>query len=97
MPYLKAVYEAFGHDARFVMINLSLDKDVEAPRKYADENGLGWTQGFVGEPAWESMRDGYGMSGIPAIFLIGPDGKVIARSLRGEDIKAAVAKALGKE
>ena len=37
------------------------------------------------------------MSGIPAIWLIGPDGKVVAKDLRGKGIKQAVARALGKE
>jgi hypothetical protein len=32
----------------------------------------------------------YGVNGIPAIFLIGPDGKIIAKELRGDDIKHAV-------
>jgi hypothetical protein len=30
------------------------------------------------------------------IFLIGPDVKIIAKELRGEEIKAAIAKALKK-
>jgi hypothetical protein len=37
----------------------------------------------------------YGVEGIPSIFLIGPDGKIIARDLRGEEISLAVGKALG--
>jgi hypothetical protein len=37
------------------------------------------------------------VEGIPSIFLIGPDGKIIARELRGEAIKEAVGKALGKD
>jgi hypothetical protein len=36
----------------------------------------------------------YGVQGIPTIFLIGPDGKILARDLRGEDIKRAVEEAL---
>ena len=38
----------------------------------------------------------YGVQGIPSIWLIGPDGKVIAKELRGERIKMEIAKALGK-
>ncbi len=34
--------------------------------------------------------------GIPVIFLIGPNGKVIAKDLRGDQIRKVVAKALGK-
>jgi hypothetical protein len=40
------------------------------------------------------MKD-YGVHGIPSLWLIGPDGKVVAKDLRGEGIKAAVAAAMG--
>ena len=39
----------------------------------------------------------YGVEGIPSIFLLSPDGKIIARELRGEAIADAVGKALGKD
>jgi hypothetical protein len=37
------------------------------------------------------------VEGIPSIFLIGPDGKIVARELRGDAIADAVGKALGKD
>lgn len=37
-PALKATYEAFRENERFVMIGLSLDTDVDAPKKYVAEN-----------------------------------------------------------
>ena len=44
------------------------------------------------------MPGEYGVSGIPATFLIDPDGRVVDRSVGDvEAIKAAVEKALGKE
>ena len=95
-PHLKAVYDAYGTDKRFVMIGLSLDKDVEAPRRNVAKNGLKWVQGFLGEWSKTDVPDRYGVGGIPAIFLIGADGKVIATDLGREGIKAAVGKALGQ-
>ena len=38
MPNLKATYDAFGKDARFVMISLSLDPDRAAPEKFVKDN-----------------------------------------------------------
>ncbi len=95
-PHLKAVSEAFGRDDRLAMVGLSLDADPEAPKKYAAENGLGWAQGFLGEWSKADVPDRYGVRGIPSIWLIGPDGKVVAKDLRGEKIKEAVAEALAK-
>jgi hypothetical protein len=38
--------------------------------------------------------DAYGVQGIPQIILFAPDGKIVARDLHGEELKAAVDKAM---
>jgi thiol-disulfide isomerase/thioredoxin len=94
IPKLKELYDAFGKNKRFVMIGLSLDKDIETVKKYVAEKELKWLQGFLGS-TWEStvVKD-YGVRGIPAIFLIDPQGKIIAKKLRGQQLKSAVDRAL---
>jgi thiol-disulfide isomerase/thioredoxin len=95
-PFVKAAYDAFGQDGRFAMISLSLDQSDADAKAYVQKNGLAWNQAVL-SGQWEAtaVKD-YGVRGIPSIWLIGPDGKVIARDLRGEAIKSAVAAALGK-
>jgi thiol-disulfide isomerase/thioredoxin len=93
-PNLKAAYEAGKGDSRFAMIGLSLDPDAAAPRDYARKNELGWIQGFLGEWSKTEIPGRFGVEGIPSIFLIGPDGRVVASGLRGGSIKAAVQSAL---
>lgn len=43
-----------------------------------------------------TATDTYGVRGIPQIMLIGPDGTILARDLRGAAIEEAIVKALGK-
>lgn len=43
-----------------------------------------------------TATDTYGVLGIPQIMLIGPDGTILARDLRGAAIEEAIIKALGK-
>lgn len=93
-PRLKEAYEAAGQDARFVMISLSLDADIEAPRRFLAEEKLPWHQVYLGEE--NRVSKAYGLSSIPATFLIGPDGKILARGIRGEQVKKAVVRSLGK-
>jgi thiol-disulfide isomerase/thioredoxin len=93
-PHLKAAYDAFKNDDRFAMVGLSLDEKADAPLKYTQKNGMAWTQGFLGEWSKTDVPDTFGVNGIPSIWLIGPDGKVIARDLRGDGIKRAVEGAL---
>jgi peroxiredoxin len=97
MPNLKATYDAYKDDKRFQMISLSLDPIAKTPRDFAAKNELLWTMGFLGEWSKTQLPDQYGVEGIPSIFLIGPDGKIIAKDLRGENIKATVSRALSKD
>lgn len=93
-PALKLVHERFGPDERFVMLGLSLDREIEPLRKYVEENGLKWPQAWIGD--WDSspLPQRYAVSGIPAVFLIGPDGKVVARDLSGEAVLRTIERAL---
>ena len=93
MPSLKSLYDQYGGNASFVMISLSLDEKQAAPKEFAEKNGIKWIQGFVG--SWEApaVQD-YGVRGIPSVWLIGPDGKILAKNLRGEAAKQAVGQAL---
>ncbi len=43
-----------------------------------------------------TATDTYGVMGIPQIMLIGPDGTILARDLRGAAIEEAIVNALGK-
>ena len=40
--------------------------------------------------------DLYGITGIPAVILINPDGKVLSTDLEGEKLKAKLAEIFGK-
>jgi peroxiredoxin/protocatechuate 3,4-dioxygenase beta subunit len=93
-PNMKAAYDAFGKDPRFVMISLSLDPKASAPQKFTRDKGIQWLQGFLGDWSKDTVTKDYAVFGIPSVFLIGPDGKIIAQNLRGESIKAVVDRAL---
>jgi peroxiredoxin len=93
-PNLKAVFEKYGKREDFAMIGLSLDKEVEKPKAYAKQNGCEWVDGFLGDWGKDEVTKKYGVSGIPSIWLIGPDGKVVASRLRGNGIMEAVSSAL---
>ena len=92
--HLRAVQEAFGPDHRFVLISLSFDESVEAPRRHVAAHHLDWFQGHLGQGS-RGATD-YGVTAIPQVMLIGPDGKVLARDLRGIGIKTTVGQALGR-
>ena len=93
-PNLKKVFEAYGKRENFVMIGLSLDQDRDKPRSYGKENGCEWIGGFLGDWGKDKVTKKYGVRGIPSIWLIGPDGKVVQSDLRGDGILQAVSAVL---
>jgi peroxiredoxin len=97
LPQLKATYQSFAKDGRLVMIGLSVDDDVDAPKKLVAAREIPWSQVFLDPATRGPIVRAYGAQSIPAVFLIGPDGKVIAKDLRGQQIPQVVAKALGKK
>jgi peroxiredoxin len=95
MPAIKDIQKTFGSDTRFHLIGLSCDQTAEGAERYIKENGLTWTHGFAGNLlAGVNAGKVYKVRAIPATFLIGPDGRILAKNLRGAELKEAVRKAL---
>ncbi len=92
MPNLQAVHDRFVKDPRFVLIGIDLDDQPTAAASMAKALKLSWSQGLAGSDA--PVVSSYGATAIPATFLIGPDGKILARDLRGEKTIEAIARAL---
>ena len=92
MPNLRAIHDEFAQDPRFVLLGVTLDDRPRDAASAAKALKLSWRQGFAGPDA--PIVSAYGATAIPATFLIGPDGKVLARDLRGDDLRRAVADAL---
>jgi len=89
---LKAVHEALGTNTQFMMVALSLDEKPDDVRTFAKAYKLSWPQGYLGPDS--PVAAAYGATAIPATFLIGPDGRILARDLKGEQTRKAIEKAL---
>jgi len=84
IPNMRKAYEVF-HDAGFEIIGLSVDRDLDRLKAFQDKENLPWiiaTQNGM-ESETESFSSMYGITGIPAMFLVGADGKVITTHARG--------------
>ncbi len=92
-PALKAEYEKFSEDRDFQMISLSLDDDEGQVRWHVEGHQLSWPQVRLGLDS--EVAANYGVSGVPAYFVIGPKGTVLYDGgLKWDEIKAAVVKNL---
>jgi len=78
MPSVKDIQQTFGADPRFVLAGLSCDDGIERPAEYVKANALTWTQAFAGRMLEGVAAEMYLIRAIPATFLIGPNGRVLA-------------------
>ena len=92
-PNVVAAYNKFKNK-NFTIVGVSLDNDKEAWIKAIKNDGLTWKH-VSDLKQWEStMVPLYGFDGIPFNVLIDPSGKIIASSLRGEDLEKTLAEVL---
>jgi len=93
MPNVVTAYEKY-HGKGFEVVGISLDEDKAAVEKFVVDNKMPWSQYFDGK-GWENeLAQRFGISGIPATFLVGKGGKIVASNLHGPELEKAIEEAL---
>jgi peroxiredoxin len=96
-PNLVKAYNEYK-DKGFTILGVSLDKpeDKEKWLKAIEKDGLTWTQ-VSDLKAWENEAAKlYEVNAIPMNFLIDPQGKIVAKYLRGAALEETLQKLLSK-
>ena len=75
---------------------VSLDQNADDWKEALSENKMTWTNVMADGDAGKEAQENYAIQSIPSNFLIGPDGKIVARNLRGDDLKAKISELLDK-
>ena len=96
LPNVLKTYEKH-HGKGFEIIGISLDQDGDKLASFTKEKNMAWQQYFDGKGWGNKLAGQYGVNSIPATYLLDGEGKIIAKNLRGEELEAAVAKALAKK
>ncbi|MCD6248738.1 MAG: TlpA family protein disulfide reductase [candidate division Zixibacteria bacterium] len=100
LPNMVKVYNKY-HSQGLEIVSISLDytnnTTTEAYKQWIDSVGMNWRHTYSGN-GWgtESVKR-FLVSSIPAPFLVGPDGSLVAwgEALRGKELENAVKKTLG--
>jgi len=95
IPNVKAAYEKYK-DKGFEIIGISLDQDKAKLEAFIKEKNITWPQYFDGQGWKNKVSTAYGVKAIPATYLIGKDGKIVAKDIRGADLAPAIEKALAE-
>ncbi len=90
------LHKTFGGNPRFRMITLWCDRAVEPAEQIITKQALAWPQGYAG-PNQSPVFTSYKLRSTQTTFLVGPDGRILAKNLRGAELGAAIEKALKDE
>ena len=80
------------HGDNFDVLSIAVMDNVESTVAAAKELGITWNQIIN---AQQIPQAAYGFNAIPLVILFGPDGTILKRDLRAEQIGEAVKEALG--
>ena len=85
VPNVKKIYDKF-HAKGFEILGVSLDEDKEDWINAIDKHDLNWKH-VSSLKGWNCpVAQLYSVTGVPAMFLLDKDGKIIASGLRGEEL-----------
>jgi len=92
-PHVVQMYNKYKNK-NFTIVGISLDKDVDAWKQAVAQDGLTWTHGSELNDFESPTVRAYQVEAIPASFIIDPEGKIIAKNLRGEELDSFLNKTL---
>ena len=95
IPHLKNLWEKYG-DTNFEIVGISLDSNKKELVDFVDEKNLGWPQILVTKSWQGKIPEKYNVVGIPRTYLIDPDGKILAKDLRGKGMIKEIEKHLSE-
>jgi len=96
LPTLAALHAEFADDPRLAIVSLSLDTSIDPVRRLVQQRQLPWVQGHLGDWSETDVPSQYGVSYLPAVYLVGPQGEILAQKIGGPEIRKRVEEALGK-
>jgi len=82
IPFLKEAYRKYA-GRNFEIVGVDVADTYEKAQAKIKEHGMKWPEIYSKE---RLNGTHYGSRGIPFIFLVGPDGTILRRDLRGEEI-----------
>ncbi|MDR3229335.1 MAG: redoxin domain-containing protein [Puniceicoccales bacterium] len=89
IPTLDTLHKESG-DKKVVVLSITLDTNLKRAKAYIAESKMTWHQGQAPQGNKSAVAKIYASKGIPAVWLIGADGKIAAHSLSSDEIKTAL-------
>ncbi len=95
IPNVLKAYKKY-HNKGLEILSVSIDKDKKKWLEAIEEENMPWAQVQAPKAGKKIMED-YQFSGIPYIVLLDKEGKIVAKSLRGEKLHKEIEKLINKK
>ena len=92
-PNLIKAYKKFK-SKNFEIISISLDRNKNSWIKAVTEDSLPWLNLLDETNSESTVANRYGVTTVPSNFLINPDGKIVAKNLKGENLQTKLSEIL---
>lgn len=92
-PNVVAIYKDY-HGKGLNIIGVSLDSDAKAWKDAIAADGLVWSHVANLNPQADPIAKSYNITSVPTTFILDANGKILARDLRGDELRAKVASLL---
>jgi peroxiredoxin len=92
-PALLGVHADFGKEPRLAIVSVCLNSEAAKAKAEAVEKKMAWSQWILNKDDLLTVAQEWGLD--DGIALIGPDGKIVSKALKGEQIRKAIVDKLG--
>ena len=83
IPMMKSIYQRYN-ERGLTVLGIAVSEDAEKSRRAIKKHGITYPQLLNTQ---DQYSDAYGIQAIPYSILFAPDGTILARGLRGEEIE----------
>ena len=87
------VHTELANTPGFLMLGFNVDEETQKGRDYIATKKVGWPQALLGSWNHEIMRQ-FCVIGIPANFLLDPQGRVVQKHLPGDQVLSEIRRCL---
>ena len=94
IPRLVDLHKRIGGRQDVEMVSVSLDNDPSKVRRFARDRHMDWLHVCGPDSGAQQAADAYRVYGIPSIYLIGPDGKILVADGSAAQVAARVSQYL---
>ena len=94
LPNLAKIVDDFDKCGDFAIVGVSVDKGPPELQRFVQRKGIAWPQIWEGPADRGAVALEYNVSSTPTTFLIGRDGRIAARDVYGDELRAAIEKLL---